>query len=68
MALVKNLNTDSEKFILALELEKKYLFVSCSSGHTFLFSFPDFVRLKNKKLKETPMSHYSLDADTIVIG
>jgi hypothetical protein len=58
MALVRNLNTDNEKFILALELEDKYLLASCSSGHSFLFSFPDFTRLKTKKLKDTPMSYY----------
>lgn len=58
MALVKNLNTDNEKFILALEIEGKYMFASCSSGHTFLFSFPDLQRLKNKKLKDTPMAFF----------
>ena len=57
LSLVTNLETNNEKFILAYEIEDKYILMVCASGHSFLFSLSDFTRLKYKKLKETPMSY-----------
>ena len=63
-----SLNTDNEKFVIALEMDDNTMVAACSNGHTFKFDLDTFERKGSLKIMQTPMSAFKIDYNTVLVG